>query len=629
MIYFISAQKRIETEEIKNGTVEQCLEYFKDKEEIGLDTETEGFDPYTKKILSLQLGDFDNQFVIDTKSIDIRLFKSFIEDSNKINIVQNFQFDGRFLLHYGIKPKNIFDTFLAECILNTGIDEAGLGLKDIGLKYCNVELDKSIRGAIHREGLTDRVIIYGANDTKYLSEIKKKQLMEIEKYGLENILKLENEVVKVFVNILYYGIPFNPSKWSEVAKETEKNTKDLIEQLDNKIFNLGIKDLPKINSLTKYCNTYKQGDLFNEIPRQRNTIINWSSNAQKLKLLKKDLNISIDSVGDRELQRNKKKHEIIPLLIEYSKQSKLNTTFGKSFLKFINPVTSKLHPEIWQILSTGRISVSNPNINQIPAHGELAKKIRASFEAPKGYKIVGGDYSGMELRIIAEFSQDPTWLRVFNNHGDLHSELCAMTFDIPIENVKNPFPPKPEFTYRDVQKTIDFGLAYGMSEFKLADTMQIEVVEAKRIIAKFFSIVPDVKRFLGKLGELGKSRGFIKTPKPFSRIRWFSEWKDAVTTGNFKILGEIERASKNSPIQGTNANLIKQAMINIQDIIDINNYPVQIIMQVYDELQTLCKEDFAEEWKLILEREMIKAAKIVIKSIPVEVECKISDYWNK
>jgi len=269
------------------------------------------------------------------------------------------------------------------------------------------------------------------------------------------------------------------------------------------------------------------------------------------------------------------------------------------------------------------------NINQIPSHGELATKIRASFEAPEGYKIVGGDYSGMELRIIAEFSKDPTWISVFNRGGDLHSELCAMTFGIPIEDVKKPFPPKPEFKYRDVQKTVDFGLSYGMSEFKLADTIQIDVKEAKKLISKFFSIVPQVEKFLTTIGNLGKTRGYIKTSKPFSRMRWFQQWQTAIETGDLKILGEIERASKNSPIQGSNADIVKLAMINIQKIIDENNYPVEIIMQVYDELVCLVKEEFAEEWKPILEQEMITAAQIVIKSIPVEVDCKISTCWKK
>jgi DNA polymerase I-like protein with 3'-5' exonuclease and polymerase domains len=630
MIYIISQQCRIDSDIIKNGTIEQLLEFCKDKSELGLDTETMGFDPHRNKLLSIQIGNYEDQFLIDcnilTKEL-IQILKELLE-SSMIWLIQNAQFDLRFFYHLNIKPKNIYDTFLAECILTTGFDTRGLGLKDLGLKYCNIELDKSTGGQIHREGLSDRVIIYGCNDVKYLSLIKEKQLVEIEKWGLQRVLELENEVVKVFALMCYNGIPFNPSKWIEVAEETEKQTKLVISKLDSIIYTIGTKDLPKVNFITKYCNIYKQGNLFGSITDSRNTIVNWSSNTQKLKILK-DLGIHIDSVGDRELQKAKKKHELIPLLIEYSKSAKLVSSFGKEFLKFINPITKRIHPEVWQILSTGRISVSNPNINQIPSHGELATKIRASFEAPEGYKIVGGDYSGMELRILAEFSQDPTWLGVFNRGGDLHSELCAMTFGIPLTDVKKPFPPKPEFKYRDVQKTVDFGLSYGMSKFKLSDTLQIKVDKAEDIINKFFSIVPKVKKFLVTIGNLGKTRGYIKTAKPFSRIRWYQQWQTAIDTGDLKVLGEIERASMNTPIQGTNADIVKTAMINIQKIIDGNDYPVQIVMQIYDEIQTVCREEFAEEWRTILEQEMIKAAQIVIKSIPVEVDCKISQYWSK
>lgn len=360
MIYFVSNQKKIKylgnkilkvkeavNDYIKSSTVEECLEYFKNAEEIGVDTETTGFDPYKDKVLSLQLGDFENQFVIDS-SIDFKLFKELLE--TRLILGQNLKFDLRFLYKLGIFPKRVYDTFLAECVLTTGFEERGLGLKNLGLKYCNVELDKSIRGVIHKEGLTDRVIKYGADDVKYLSSIKEKQLLEIEKWGLQTILNLENEVVKVFSLMEYNGIPFNPTKWIEVAEQVEKNTKELEDKLDTLIYQLGTKDLPNNNKLTKYCNIWKQDSLFFDV-KERDCNINWASPTQKLKLIK-DLGFKMESVGDKELQRNKSKHPIFPLLIEYSKQNKLATSFGKDFLKFINPITNKIHPSYWQVLKS-------------------------------------------------------------------------------------------------------------------------------------------------------------------------------------------------------------------------------------------------------------------------------------
>ena len=630
MIYFVSNQTRMfDNGFIELTTIEQCINYFKDKEWINVDTETTGFDAHRNKILSIQLGDFNNQFVVDCTTIDIEQLKELLE-SDKLLLFHNAKFDLRFLYKNNIKPKNIYDTFLVECILTTGLDTRGLSLKDVGFKYCNVELNKEIRGKIHSEGLSDRVIEYGANDVKYLNIIREKQLEKVAYWRLENVVKLENEAVKVFAQMEFDGIPFNSDKWKDVSTIVKRDKKKIEDNLDKFIYDLGTKHLPEHNSFTKYCVFYKQGSLFDEFEVEtRKCSINWASNKQKLELLNNDLGIKTESVDDRALQRIKKKSEIVPMLIEYSKIAKLDSSFGLEFLELINPITKKIHPDYWQILSTGRISVSNPNVNQIPSKGELAKTIRSAFEAPEGYKVVGGDYSGYELRIIAELSQDPTWLQVFNEGGDLHSVLCAMTFNIPIEDVKKPFPPKPEYTYRDVQKTINFGLAYGMSQYKLADTMQIEVSEAEVIIQKFFSIVPRVKLFLEGIGKLGRKRGYIRTSPPYSRIRWFEKHKEALRVQDNKVLGEIERASKNLPIQGTNADLIKQALINVQKTIDDNNYPVQIILSVYDEIQCICKEEFAEEWKDILQNIMVNTAKVVIKTIPVVVDVKISDYWTK
>ena len=232
----------------------------------------------------------------------------------------------------------------------------------------------------------------------------------------------------------------------------------------------------------------------------------------------------------------------------------------------------------------------------------------------------------MELRLIAEFSQDPTWINIFNSGKDLHSELCALTFNIPIGSVKDPFPGKPDISYRFLQKTINFGLAYGMSKFKLADTAQISVSEADRVIKMYFSKVPAVERFLNSISKIAVKQGYIKSdPFYFKRIRWFPK----LDLNNFKSIGEVERAAKNTPPQGSNANITKLALCNLQKIIDKNNYPVRILLTVHDEIITECIEGFAEEWKSILENTMKEAARTIIKSIPVEVEGVISDYWTK
>jgi len=394
MIYLVSNQKRIENEDIKLASIQDCLEYCNSLKEIGVDTETEGFDPYTKRVISLQLGDYDNQFFIDWSSIDSSVFIPLFADKSKLFLFQNAKFDLKFLYHNNLVVENIYDTFLAECILTTGYsdEERDVSLKGIAKKYLNVELDKEIRGKIHSEGLSDRVIVYGCNDVKYLGKIKDLQLPKIKTLGLENTLNLENEVVKVFARMEYTGIRVDTDKWKNVAIKASKIRDDVEKEMDTLIYKLGTKDLPNTNALTKYCTIYKQGNLFFD-NTERDTYINWKSNQQKLEILR-ELGLKIDSVGDRILQKNKFSHSLVSLLINYSKHNKLADAFGMNFLKHINSVTKRVHYNVWQILATGRISVSEPNLNQIPSHGEFGKEIRSAFIPREGYKIVGGDYSG-------------------------------------------------------------------------------------------------------------------------------------------------------------------------------------------------------------------------------------------
>jgi DNA polymerase I len=622
MIYYIGEQRLFSSTDFQLSTISDCLSYFKDKKEIAVDTETTGFDPHTDNVLCIQFGDNENQFVINTTIHNLNQVQPIFEQDT-LFLFQNAKFDLRFLRKHNLFPKRIYDTFLAELILNTGVDRSQLrtALDDLAWKYCNIKLDKTIRGNINREGMSDRVIKYSADDTKWLSQIKEKQLEQIKFWQLESIMDLENEVTKVFAKMEYDGISLNCEKWSEVAALTKAEKIKLEADLDSIILS--------DSKLRKFVPNATQGNLFGFEERQLD--INWGSSQQKLDILQ-SLGVVEDSTGDRILQRNKHKHILIPTLIAYNKQRKLNDAFGEKFLDYVNKSTGRVHMDIWPIVSTGRISVSNPNLNQIPSRGDLAKVIRSCFIPKAGHKIVGGDYSGMELRIIAEFSQDPVWVNAFIEDKDLHSELAAKTFGIDVSRVKESFPQKPDLKYRDVQKVVNFGLAYGMSEFKLADTIGVSVDEAKTIISNFFAAVPKVKQFLHNLGSLGKERGYIRSGPHFSRIRWFPEWhacQDKENPNRFKLLGEIERASMNSPIQGTNANIIKYALIQVQKEIDFNKWPVNILLSVYDELQTECEEYAAEEWVIKLEQIMIESAQVIIKSIPVKVDCGVHDYWTK
>lgn len=599
---------------------------------IGCDTETRGFDPYTHPMVCTQLGNKENQFIFPAHSVDINSIKPLLENSEKTFLFANAKFDLRFFLYHNIKIKNLYDVFLAECVLTTGYDRKKTSknlesdiketsLQHLAFTYCGAKLDKDVRGLINIEGLSTRVIKYAAEDVVYLEDIMNQQLEKIKELELENVVDLENSAVIAFANLEFNGIKVNTTKWLEVAEQVKLLRKQHTKNLDNIL-------LSDASKYKKFLAKYTQESLFTDSENVRKVNINWTSPAQKLKVLQV-LNPKITSTEDRELQRIKRTNPIAKELIDFNKFNKLADSFGDEFLQHVNPKTGRVHCDIWQILSTGRISVSNPNLNQIPSKGDFGKLLRSCFIAEEGNSIVGGDYSGMELRIIAEFSQDPVWLDAYDNGKDLHSVLCAMTFGIDIADVKKPFPQKPDITYRDIQKTINFGLAYGMSEFKLSDTMGIEVKEAKAIIDKFFKSCPKVKIFLDELGRAAKQNGYIRTGRPYRRIRYFPRHTDAVLTQNFAELGNIERAGKNTPIQGTNGDIIKYALYLMQSKIDEENLPIQILLSVYDEIRTECPDNMTEWWRDEMNKIMIVAAQKVLKRVPIELDCKISKCWEK
>ena len=639
---FFSIKNEKSGYEFQQGTIQEVYEYFEKRPEIQVDTETQGLDPYTRDILTLQLGDASRQYVIDITTIDIAEFKPLLERKDKLFLFQNAKFDLRFMMHNNINITNIYDTFIAECILTTGIDKRSLGLGSLVEKYTNDSVDKSIRGEIQFKGLSDDVIVYAAHDVKHLSTIKKGQMEKLKEYNLatddvlddRTLLGLENKVTRVFASMEYHGVNVDELRWVNNSNDIRKDLEQKQAELD---------DIVRTDpSLSHYVNDVQQTDLFGV--KQRDVDINYASPHAKVKILN-DLGFGVDSSSDAILQKYQDDHIFVKSLREYNALSKLSSSFGMSMIMAIHPVTRRFHPEYWQILRTGRISVKNPNTNQIPSKGIYGPKIRSAFTAPEGYKIVGGDYSQMELRELAHFSQDPIWMDIFSDDSkDMHSILCAETFNIPIADVNKPFPDNPDLTYRYIQKTINYGLAYGMSHHKLAKTMNCTEIQAAKIVDAFFSKVPLVKKTLDKFGEFAKTNGYIVTSPPYNRRRWFPEFEEydflrkrtehrnlqGREWYTIKNLGGImERAGKNTPIQGTNADITKLAMVKAHEYIERNGIDAKIILSVYDEIQTEVHESIAEEWKTELQRIMQEAGESVITTVPIEAECSISNYWNK
>lgn len=596
----------------KETDIQQVLEFIKQNTVFNIDTERNSLDPHTGSILLLQIGNKYTQFVIDCRYISIRIFKFFLEDSSKLKILHNAKFDYKVFLSEGINLNNFYDTMIAELIIYSSIDNLGYSLKDLIKRYIGIELNKEIRKNFLSKNyskFTEEEIEYAAKDVAYLEYIRDRQLQNLEELELLNILNLELQVCKVLAKMEYNGIQINKNKWINISNTT--NLK--IQEIEKEVENITIQYATKNNQFKKF------------LTEDNKLLLNLSSPKQKLELLRL-IDYRINSTNEKTLDKYKSL-DLVKLFIKYNKIKKLNSSYGKSFLNFINKQTNRIHPDYWQVLTTGRMSCSNPNIQQIPARDIFwGPLFRECFEARKGYILVGGDYAQFELRIAAQLSQEPFWIDIFNNPTkDLHSELCAKTFNIDIKDVKKPSNFKPDISYRDIQKTINYGISYGMSGHKLSETLEIPLDIADKIISDFFETIPRVKRFLDSCGKYALQKGYIRTAKPYSRKRFFPSWPP----DNRKTAGEIERAAKNLPMQGTNADILKKALILLDNEIEKNNYPVYILMAVHDEIVCEVKEDFAEKWAAIQKQKMIEAGQEILTSIPVICDTKIGYNWQQ
>lgn len=628
MIYFITSQTQIpSSREIQVVySIQPVLDFMERSDLFGVDTETTGHWNAHNGILLLQIGNAEEQYVLDWQNLspsDRQRVLRVLENPRKTKIFQNGKFDAKFLMQEGCFIRNTFDVMVAECLIEAGrmMPEGYYALNSISMRYTGIFLDKSVRGVIHKEGFTDRVIKYAAEDVMVLPEIARKQqeiliklhMASLDHQDIQTVLGIENRAMLALAMIEFYGLKPHLDRWDEITAEIKQSILDIEEEL-----NYIVARSPELSNIGS-----RQMNLFEE---SIDTRINWKSSQQKLKLLHQ-INSDIEDTSERVLSRHKTEHPIIPAMLKYVKQVKLYTGFAKPMKGFINKHTGRIHTSFWQNLKTGRVSTEKPNMQQIPSRSAMGKKMRNCFVPETGYKMVGGDYSGCELRIIAEFSQDPLWLEVYRRGGDLHSELCAMTFDIPLSDVKKPSHFKQDISYRDIQKTIDFGLAYGMSEYKLADTMQVSVETARHIIEVFFGKVPKVHSFLNRLGKFALKRGFIRTPPPYGRIRWFDDYK----SHDKKKRGEVERAAKNHPIQGGNADITKLALGMLYEYIVANGLlgVVKLVHTVHDEIQCEVKEEYAVAWAIIMRCIMQSAGAVVVITIPMIADVKIGRSWGE
>ena len=631
-IYVVGGEQ-ILLPQFKACTMQEACTFLNSLKVIGVDTETEGFDFTCKHLLMIQVGNKERQFIIDVRTTskdDIKLLKDVLENKEIIKILHNAKFDYKFLKKWcGISLRNVYDTFLVEKILHCGKEDYGFGLARLTERYCNATLNKEVRNRFTQTSsspFTVDQIVYGAQDIVYLEDIYDKQQSDIRFKQLGSVVTLENKAVIVFSEIEYEGLQIDLESWKVLALQNKKEAIEYEKVLDEVLLN--------DNQFQKY-KARKQLDLFMDESELKASTVNWGSPLQVLKVLQQIVP-ELENVNGKKLLPFKFKHPVISEYIKFKEKDKLASAFGDNFDSCISS-DRKVHTNFTQILDTGRVSSSNPNMQQIPA----TNKYRNCFVAPEGHVFVSSDYSSQELNVIAFGSKDPVFIQALQNGEDLHSVCAELVFqdvwinaaeeDCAYMKAKEKCDCKLHKKLRNQVKTVNFGLAYGMGPKKLSETIDCELKEAKELITKYFKAFPRIKDFLEKLGEFGKQNGFIETFPPFKRKRWFETWTPRMYNdeSSFMELGSIERASKNTPIQGSSADMTKLALVYIFDYIENNNLPVKIVMTVHDQIDTITTTEFAEEWRVTMTELMEKAASKVVTNGLLKADTQITSRWSK
>lgn len=417
--------------------IEDCVKYLKNKKVISVDIETtrkfngkygkrEGLDPYLSKIVMFQIGDLERQYVIDYRCIDINPLKEILESNSIVKVGHNIKFEYKHILHNnGIKLNNVYDTMIVEQILFSGYSPK-LGLKDLNEKYLDIEVDKATRLEfldIKDKPFNKRQIIYGAEDILYPLRIKEFQDIDIIKKELSKCVSLEMLFLQTLGDIEYKGINFNKDIWEATYNKNKEKYSKLLIDLDNYVlenfndtifvdkqldlFTDGLKCAINWGSSKQVISFFKYLGICPQEVSKSTKILSYTVNAKVVKASLKTMNKDIDNVYKN----------LLDIYLEYKELEQSCTTFGVAFFKYINPITNRLHSNYKQILNTGRISSSNPNLQNIPSNDDF----RRAFDSPEGYKIVNADYSGQENICLANTSMDPDILNFYyEGHSDMH-----------------------------------------------------------------------------------------------------------------------------------------------------------------------------------------------------------------
>lgn len=671
MIYLVTNDLRLFSSELYTViSVDESLKLLNELKIISVDTETSGIDPHTKELLLAQFGCPEFQVVVDCRTIDICKYKELLEDETKLFLFWNGKFDLKFFLKYKIVVKNIYDGYLAEKLLWLGFPDGihSMSLKAAGQKYCNIELDKSVRGKIiWSKILTDDIIQYGADDVKYLEPIRTEQLRELKKKDLITALAYENKFCPVLAYTEFCGVKLDEGRWrNKMQKDQEKLDRSLAE-LNNWVTT----NLPK----SKYVYINTQGDLWTGFDLTPKCTINWSSPKQLIPLFE-ELGFNLDtydkktkekkkSVGAEVIEPQKDVCSIAPIYLDFKAAEKLVGTYGQNVLDQINSVTNRVHTNFNQLgTDTGRLSsggkdkennVDYINFQNFPRDPET----RACFIAEPGFKWISCDYDAQESRIIGELSQDKAILDLFNHGcGDMHSLVAKMTYkdqigDCPVEEIKAKFK-----GLRQDAKGVEFAINYGGDANTIKTRKKIPLSEAQKIYDDYMKGFPGVKAYQDYQRKFVMSHGYIilndKTrhkafiydfdnlqniQSQFNGDYWATYNAYKQSNPNSAIVEEVkhyfrrksasEKQAINYKCQGTGAIMFKLASIYLYQYLLDNNllFKVKLCIPAHDEWNIEVPEEIADTMAKVLSDCMSRSGAYFCKSVSLPATAEVGDCW--
>lgn len=564
------------------------------------DTETTGTNPITAQIVGLSICFKEHEaFYVampkekEGKQKMLEIFRSVFENPKTLKIGQNIKYDILILENYGIKVEGpMFDTMIAHYILQPELHHGMDYLAEIYLNYKTVHIEELIgekgKGQKNMSDLEpQKVYEYACEDADITLQLKGILEKEIEKDGTSDLFwNIEMPLVKVLAYMERNGAMIDP----KVLAETSRLFTERMKVLETQIYEAA-------------------GMSFNILsPKQVGEILfDRMHIVDKPKKTKTGQYVTSEEV----LETLKSDNPIVDLILKYRGLKKLLGTYVDALPELVNPETGKIHTSYNQtVTATGRLSSSNPNLQNIPVRDEDGKEVRKAFVPEPGCKFFSADYSQIELRIMAHLSGDQNMIEDFMLGHDVHAATAAKVFHKPIEEVT-----KAE---RSKAKTANFGIIYGISAFGLAQRMGVSRTEAKELIENYFLTYKGIKEYMDKAIENAREKGYIETV--LKRKRYLPD----ISSHNATVRGFAERNAINAPIQGSAADIIKKAMIGIYNRFMKENLKSTMILQVHDELNFNVVAGEEEKVRTIVLEEMQNAWPM---SVPLIADCGWGDNW--